>query len=777
MKSSSFHCLSLAWVYLLVAADAHAQGTTPEGPVPTESARAEPDASTNPNDAAAKPSAVESRGERTDPEPPPPIEPQQMLADPSEAAAQPIEVAPIADGASAPSEQPVEVTIRGGRSNAVRLLRSAEAVNVIDTRRAKQQSADLGEVLARAQGISVRREGGLGSSARFSLNGLQNEQIRFFLDGVPLDVAGYPFGVANVPVNLIERVEVYRGVVPIRFGADALGGALNLVTDTRYETHLSASYQVGSFGTHRATANGRYRHDKTGFVVGASAFVDEADNDYRVDVIGDATGQPVPANVRRFHDGYRAFGGSVEAGIVDRTWAKRLLLRGYATTYDKELQHNIVMAYPYGAVENGETVYGVNARYDVDFGHKLKLESIASYAHRAIDYIDKAPWIYDWFGRRTPKRAPGEVTSQATEQTIWQNTAFARLVLSWEVAPRQLLRASITPMYVSRTGQERFALPSERDPLSAERRMFTFVSGLEYELNLLAERVSNILFVKDYVYWSKSEEALPGGVFTRADHTSHKQGVGDALRVRIAPWLFIKASYEYATRLPSSDEVFGNGVFIGENLRLQPEVSHNGNFGPRVELGKAAVGQLTVDVNAFLRKSDKLIVLLGDDPSFSYQNVYKSRGAGVESGLAWVSPGRWVALDGSLTWQDIRNVSNRGTFAMFEGDRIPNRPWLFASWGARLRFANLPAFDDALEPYYIGRYVHSFHRLWQTNSADYLVGTQVSHNLGLTYVFAARWLRTSTTFEVSNVSDAKVFDNFGVQKPGRAYYFKLTGEL
>ena len=40
-----------------------------------------------------------------------------------------------------------------------------------------------------------------------------------------------PFGIANVPVNLIERVEIYRGVVPIRFGADALGGAVNLVSD------------------------------------------------------------------------------------------------------------------------------------------------------------------------------------------------------------------------------------------------------------------------------------------------------------------------------------------------------------------------------------------------------------------------------------------------------------------------------------------------------------------------------------------------------------------
>src|SRR5262249_10615613 len=116
----------------------------------------------------------------------------------------------------------LEVTVRGAPSDAQRLQQSAEAVNVIDTRKPKQQTADLGEVLARTQGVAVRRDGGLGSNARFSLNGLYDDQIRFFLDGVPLDLAGYPSGIADIPVNLVDRVEVYRGVVPIRFGADAL---------------------------------------------------------------------------------------------------------------------------------------------------------------------------------------------------------------------------------------------------------------------------------------------------------------------------------------------------------------------------------------------------------------------------------------------------------------------------------------------------------------------------------------------------------------------------
>lgn len=123
----------------------------------------------------------------------------------------------------------VDIQVQG-ESKADRLRHSAQAVEVIGLKDAQQRSADLAEVLARSRGVTVQRGGALGSQTRLSLNGFEGDQIRTFLAGVPLDYAGFSLGIANVPVNLVERVEVYRGVVPARFGADALGGAINLVT-------------------------------------------------------------------------------------------------------------------------------------------------------------------------------------------------------------------------------------------------------------------------------------------------------------------------------------------------------------------------------------------------------------------------------------------------------------------------------------------------------------------------------------------------------------------
>ncbi|WP_437975207.1 TonB-dependent siderophore myxochelin receptor MxcH [Sorangium sp. So ce295] len=689
------------------------------------------------------------------------------------------------EGRVAPPEA-IEVLVTGGRTEAERLQQSAEAVNVIDTRKVKAQSADLGEVLARTQGVAVRRNGGLGSSTRFSLNGLYDDQIRFLLDGVPLDVAGYPFGIENVPVSLVDQVEVYRGVVPIRLGADALGGAVNLVSDQRYETRAGASYQAGSFGTYRVTADGRVHHEPTGLVLGAASFFDITENNYEVDVeVNDDRGLLRPATLPRFHDGYRAYGGTLEAGVVGRPWARRLLLSGFSSTYDKELQHNGLMTPPpYGEVTYGETVHGATARYEVDLHPTIDLELVGSYAHRIVDYVDRSKWVYDWYGRRTFERPTrGEIKAgDPHDQTVWKDSVFGRALVKWAIAPEHTLRASFAPSFATRTGDERIqADPSARDALTAQRDLFTLVSGLEYELNLLGERLSNILFVKDYYYNAESEEQPQGStLFRRRDTVRHAQGAGGALRFRFTPWLYAKASYEYATRLPRPDEVFGNGLLIYENLELDPEVSHNANLGPRVELRRTRFGDVTLDINAFLRDSDRLIYLLGNQNFFKYYNIGSARGMGLESASSWVSPGRYVRLDGMLTWQDVRNTSDEGPFGICKGDRLPNRPYLFGSWGARLRFAGVPSSRDTIEPFYDGRYVHEFFRGWECHGDPQYkkeVPAQVTQSAGVSWIASRDFARVTSTFEVDNIADAKVFDNFGVQRPGRAFYMKVTGEI
>ena len=686
----------------------------------------------------------------------------------------------------APSPEPAtEVRVRG-RSDADRVRESAQAVHVIETREAKRESADLGEVLARSQGLGVQRDGGLGSSTRFSLNGLTDEQVRFFLDGVPLDLAGYPWGIANVPVNLVQRVEVYRGVVPVRFGADALGGAVNLVSDPEVRgTRGGLSYQIGSFNTHRANGVVHTHDPRTGLFARASAYWDHADNDYPVQVeVADQVGRLTTATVDRFHDRYDAFGANAEAGFVRRKWAKKLLVRGFVTEMRKELQNNPVMTVPYGEPTFERLSSGLSLRYEHTLAEHFPVDVIAGYTFNQTNFRDLGTCVYDWYGQCGRTRPqPGEVESKPHDQVLWDKTGYARAQLGWQIAPEHVIRLSMAPTFTLRTGSERRPLdPLALDPQTAERKLFTFVTGVEDTSQFLDSRLENIVFVKGYIQSARAQDALIGSrTFRDVSRDEQRVGFGDALRYRIVPWLYAKASYEWATRLPSLFETFGDGVLITQNLGLAPETSHNGNIGLTVDARNTAYGSFRADTNGFLRVADDLIGLLGNERNFNYQNVYGARAVGVEASTGWTSPGEYLAIDGNVTYQDFRNTESGGTFGTFEGDRIPNRPYFFANGSARGLLRDVARKRDELSLVWNTRWVHEFFRSWESAGARAYkpsIPTQFLHGAALTYLLRSEDDRTvSFTGEVQNITDRRAFDFYGVQRPGRAFYFKVTMEL
>ncbi|WP_437796546.1 TonB-dependent siderophore myxochelin receptor MxcH [Sorangium sp. So ce693] len=683
---------------------------------------------------------------------------------------------------------PAEVTVRGA-AMAERLRQSAQAITVIETEQAQRRTADLGEVLARTQGVGVRRSAGLGSWARFSLNGLTDEQIRFFIDGVPLDLAGYPFGVSNVPVNLVERVEIYRGVVPVRFGADALGGAVNLVTDRDVRgTHGAASYEVGSYDTHRLSLTARHLHEPSGFFTRVNGFFDYAKNDYPVDVVlaNETTGREdsEPTRVRRFHDAYRAAGGSAELGFVNRPWARRLLLRAFVTDYDKEHQHKFgVMKTPYGEVTNGETVPGATLQYEQGIGRGVALEALLGYTYGRATFLDVSECVYAWSGRCISKRTvPGEDGPRPRDRVFREHSGLGRLNLRYRPHPEHALQLSVSPTFIARTAEERRLDNDDRELLRGGHSLFTWVHGLEHQLNLFDDRLENRAFVKDYVQLLRMKGRLPGldGRFDRQERDTHRLGVGDGLRYRFSGWLYAKASYEWATRLPRPVEVFGDGAMIVPNLELKPETSHNGNLGFTIDARDTAWGAWRLDANGFLRAVERLIVLNNRTDSIQYIHVSGARSLGVEAAAGWTSPGEHVALDGNITYDDFRKTSDEGNFARSEGERMPNRPWLFANGSARLQLQEVVAPRDVISLTWDTRYVHRFYlgfENWGRPDSKAKVPSQLLHSLALTYVARDAPRTVSFTIEAHNLTNEPAFDFYGTQRPGRTLFSKATLEM
>lgn len=685
-----------------------------------------------------------------------------------------------------------------GQTESGRLERTAQAVNTIDTRVVKLKTADLGEVMARTEGVSVQRAGGLGSAASFALNGLSGDKIRFFYGGTPLEFSPYAFGIANIPVNAIDRIEVYKGVVPIQFGSDALGGAINLVSPSIYNGWSgSTSYQVGSFGTHQATVNLAYADKSTGFFLAVGGFYDDTDNNYKMDVaIPDDNGKLKQETVRRFHDGYKAFGANVKLGIREKKWAKELSLESYYGSYYNEIQNSqapglvdlpelginkAVAGNPFGDLIFTSFSKGVNLHHNVTLSKKWELDAKIGYNENERVSIDTSYNLYNWYGKVIRvKNTPGEFGGAEHLITTSKNF-FGRQQIGYTLSEKHALKLSIAPTYSYRTGDD-LLVEGEFDPALDDGFLFDFVTGLEYSGNLLKEKLQIITFAKNYHQSIRIESVDPSLQGLQiAERSVANYGGGSGLRYAWNPRISTKLSYEYAYRLPRQDEVFGDGQLTGRSLELSPENSHNVNLQWNVTNKPTAKTEWQIQGNLFLREVNDLIFLVVDAIGFgTYQNVWSANSEGIELGGNVRNLVKGLRLSANTTYQAYFNSSDEGPFANFKGDRIPNVPFFFANGGADYQLNDVFIKNDMLSIFWNSRYVHPFYIGWESAGLQQFKAetpSQLSHSAGITQKMFVKNAQTALTLEVQNLNNAKIFDLFGVQRPGRAFYLKLTTQF
>ncbi|MEM6265267.1 MAG: TonB-dependent receptor plug domain-containing protein [Bacteroidota bacterium] len=684
-----------------------------------------------------------------------------------------------------------------GETEGQLLEKTAQAVKVIELREAKLKSADLGEILAQTEGVSVQRGGGLGSSFRFALNGLSEDKVRIFYDGIPLEFTPYAFGIANVPVNRIDRVEVYKGVVPMQFGADALGGSVNLVAPkTNHGISGGASYQIGSFNTHRATANVSYASDSSGWFFNLGGFYDYTDNNYKVDVaIPNELGTLEPATVERFHDAYQGFGGNFIFGIKNKKWADELSVEGYYGNYENEIQNTqspglidvpslgieeAVSGIPLGDLRFNSFSQGINVNYQLTLGTHWELDLKAGYNYNERVSIDTSRNVYNWNGEVVRQQnIPGELG--VAEHLITESQSlFARQQLTYNLSEQHVFKLSVAPTYQYRTA-DNLLVEGRFDPALDEGFLFNLVSGLEYTAEIFDGRLQNIAFIKNYRQSIRIESLDPSVDEVLIDERSvSNYGAGNGIRYNWSECFSTKLSYEFAYRLPRQDEIFGDGQLIFENLELRPESSHNVNLQAIYRSKSTNLRDWQLEGNFFLRRIDDLIFLLVNQDDFgSFENVWSATSQGIEvSGKIRELLPR-LSLSANTTYQVYFNTSDEGPFTQFRGDRIPNTPYFFANGAAEYELKDVLKRQDRLVFFYNYRYVHPFFIGWGTAGRGVIqfkleVPAQMVHSTGITHQLKIGDLQNALTLEVQNLTNAKVFDLFGVQRPGRAFYLKTT---
>ena len=312
-----------------------------------------------------------------------------------------------------------------GKSKARRMQEQAYAISVVDLAKQYISATPLNKVLNTVTSVKIREEGGLGSNYSLSMNGFSGNQVKFFIDGIPMDNFGSSFNLANIPANMADRIEVYKGVLPVYLGSDALGGAVNIVT-RRKANYLDATYSVGSYNTHRAAVNGVYT-SKGGFTLRANAFANYSDNDYKVyaPIVDLATNKQLGEDwVSRFNDGYRSLGVKLETGVVAKSWADYLLFGVIASADKRNVQTGATMDAVYGGVKNNSWSVIPTIRYKKDdlLLPGLSLSLYGTYSMVNTHNVDTLARRYNWLGEWVPSTSAGEayLTDATISERQWQ---------------------------------------------------------------------------------------------------------------------------------------------------------------------------------------------------------------------------------------------------------------------------------------------------------------------------------------------------------------------
>lgn len=668
-----------------------------------------------------------------------------------------------------------------------RVKRSAFNAVAVDTKELQNTTKNLSEALAKAPGMKLRESGGVGSDMQVMMDGFSGKHVKVFIDGIPQEGTGSSFGLNNIPVGFAERIEVYKGVVPVGFGTDAIGGVINIVTNKqRRRWFADASYSYGSFNTHKS--NVRFGQTlKNGFTYEINAFQNYSDNDYYVDapVLNFETGsfnEKELARVRRFNDTYHNEAVVAKAGFVDQKWADRLMLGFIWSHMYKDIQTGV----------RQKTVFGEKHRFghslipSVEYSKRnlllkgLDLMFSANYNRNATTNVDTAHYKYNWLGEKSPLNTPGEQSRQYSraDNDNWNATA----TLNYRAGRIHLFTLNHVLSTFHRDNTSLLAAEAQTDPIAKQTRKN--ITGLSYRL-MPSDRwnLSAIgKYYRQYVAGPMAEDDT-GSNYVRTSRTVSSWGYGAAGTYFILDGLQAKLSYERAYRLPTIEEMFGDEDLESGQISLRPESSHNLNLSLSYAktLGRHSFylegGLVYRDTHDYIQRNVQ--DLSGGKENATYINYGNVLTKGYNLSARY-SLGRWLSLGGNYTQMDVRDneryqIGSTGTSVENLGyrSRMPNVPYRFADFDANFYWYDLGRRGNLLTLTYDNQWTHSFSYYSEVigSSSDYIVPNQFSHNLSLTY--SLKNGRYNFSVECRNLTDADLYDNFSLQKAGRAFYGKI----
>jgi outer membrane receptor protein involved in Fe transport len=670
--------------------------------------------------------------------------------------------------------QSLKEVIVTAKNEARRIREQAMPVTVISMKQLQGTVSNVQDILSKTVGVTVHATGGEGSSSRISVRGLEGKRIGIFMDETPMNDQSDYVDINDIPTDMIDRIEIYKGIVPAKFGGSAMGGAVNIVLKEYPDHYADISYSHESFNVNKAQTVFKRHLKDAGLVFGVGGSYTYADNDYTME-----SPYVKGLKIKRDHDKFKKiiFGGSLKAR---KWWFDKVELEPLFLTTYKETQG---IEFDIRQAHTTSRLFGLNNKLEKENflidGLDLDMSSALGYTQYSL--IDTAMVWYDWNGNSYPSASAngGELgTRYASNSDNEKLTFINKLNLEYLINKHHSVNFNSVFSFANGYPSDPTKEKSMGKKVDFNSHMKSWVVGFTYDYRTANDRFLNSLTSRYYWYSMKTRYQ---NIYTRTppvdiDLTKKSLGFSDAMRYRFTPYFMVKLSGGYDVRIPSENELLGDGYIISPSERLMPERNMSTNLGFFYDLTGIHPSNLQIELNGYYMYLKDMIRYAKGVLGAQYQNFGEMRTLGVELEVkADVFP--FLYAYGNVTYQDLRDErefeENSTIPNPTKGMRMPNIPYFMANAGVEFHKENLfggrgqntRLFADLS---FIDEYFYDFEI---TENEKRRIPRSTTLDLSFEHSFMNQRLFISG--KVKNVTDAKVLSEFNCPLPGRSFGVKL----
>jgi outer membrane cobalamin receptor len=528
--------------------------------------------------------------------------------------------------------------------------RSPGSVTVIRPEEMEGEQRTLPDLLEAVPGLRVIRLSGRHGYAVASIRGSTSAQVAVYADGILMNLQSESaVDLSAIPVDNVERIEVYKGYIPSWFGAQAMGGVINIVTKAPGKPETFVSLGAGSFGRYKgnvslgtAFAGGKF-FGAFGYETYDGDFEYWNDNSTAYDTTDDYTGQ---RRNNRFENMDALLKWEDAHWRARASWVRRnreLALIGPG------------LDRPGTAQPQSPTLD--TDRWDISLGRSQAAGSVA-WGWDVLYTAQKK----DYDSRRGG--APSQIGGPYVTESRYDASRFG-LSLNASAA---LGESHFLELYAEYFREE---LDVDGDVLFDRLNGIDHYGRDDMSVNLqdsISLDSAGSLILTPSIRWHKLDDE---------DHFTWQA----AITKEFSPNFMLKSAYGTYARSPNLYERYGDGAFIrAANADLEWETGTQFDIGV---IWSPVFGEVKggFSLSGFWRESENLIEFDMENPRFGvYTNIARAAVKGAELGASF-DWGKWSAAF-SGTWIDGENKTDDDGSTRYYGMTLPNRPkW---SYSARL---------------------------------------------------------------------------------------------